>query len=418
LLAGFAAVRLREPALPPPPPAPPLPSPNGFDLAMKAAGQMVRDREAGEALTGKTKDGKRVTYTASQQRQIADANRAALDTLHAAVALPYREPAPAVRDIDRPFPHYARFRALARVACLDGRVRWDAGDRRAAVDRFLDAVQFGRRMPAGGPLIPRLVGIACESLGRRQLWDHLEWMDATTARYAAAHMEAFAGQAVPFADTLEEERLYCQDALRDAFRTPSEAFGGPSDGAEGETDRVTRAENAVMVSAVLLKHGKAGVLHNLDEAMDRYVAASREPYARHPGPLAPPADPLSDILVSGVVHKSRVKQAASQAFDGLLRVALALRAYRLERGTYPSDLAALVKAGYLKSLPADPFSADGKSPFAYRRTPAGRYLLYSLGPDVRDDGGRAIESVSSSGKKTRFVEADSRGDIVAGINGY
>ena len=44
----------------------------------------------------------------------------------------------------------------------------------------------------------------------------------------------------------------------------------------------------------------------------------------------------------------------------------------------------LVEADYLKKLPMDPYS-DG--PFVYRRTESG-YLLYSLGTNLTDEGGK------------------------------
>ncbi len=51
---------------------------------------------------------------------------------------------------------------------------------------------------------------------------------------------------------------------------------------------------------------------------------------------------------------------------------------------YPSDLAALTPA-YLAKLPADVI--DG-TPLHYQRTADGRYKLYSIGWNGRDDGGQ------------------------------
>jgi hypothetical protein len=69
-------------------------------------------------------------------------------------------------------------------------------------------------------------------------------------------------------------------------------------------------------------------------------------------------------------------------------------------------------------LPKDPFSAD--SPFSYRRTKS-KYILYSIGPDGKDDGGRYIfnaPTVTEEGRKpaSKTVREDSKGDIIAGLN--
>jgi len=72
---------------------------------------------------------------------------------------------------------------------------------------------------------------------------------------------------------------------------------------------------------------------------------------------------------------------------GLMQAALALRAYQSEHGGYPASLADLRAAGGW-AIPDDPFS--GK-PFIYRRQGAG-YLIYSVGPDLQDNGGVDYET--------------------------
>lgn len=73
----------------------------------------------------------------------------------------------------------------------------------------------------------------------------------------------------------------------------------------------------------------------------------------------------------------------------------------------------------LPGVPTDPFAASG--PLKYRKTGAS-YILYSVGPDGRDDGGRAVfrDPVlfgTSFGRKTHdYVQMIDTGDIVAGVN--
>lgn len=77
----------------------------------------------------------------------------------------------------------------------------------------------------------------------------------------------------------------------------------------------------------------------------------------------------------------------------LLAVELALRCYQSEHGRAPAKLDELVPA-YLKHVPLDPFNGQ---PVIYR--PQGEdWLLYSVGPDGVDDGGkRAGRGVSNKG---------------------
>lgn len=75
-------------------------------------------------------------------------------------------------------------------------------------------------------------------------------------------------------------------------------------------------------------------------------------------------------------------RAKAEAALRLASVALRLKAYRLTHGAYPNSLAELERATR-GAGPFDPFS--GKS-LLYRRRGQG-FLLYSVGPDLKDDGG-------------------------------
>jgi len=66
-------------------------------------------------------------------------------------------------------------------------------------------------------------------------------------------------------------------------------------------------------------------------------------------------------------------------------VELAVRAFQLERGELPDRLEQLTPE-LLAELPVDPFDSKGH-PLRYLRTDDG-YVLYSIGGDGDDDGGR------------------------------
>jgi len=67
----------------------------------------------------------------------------------------------------------------------------------------------------------------------------------------------------------------------------------------------------------------------------------------------------------------------------LVQADLALRLYRADRGDWPAELADLVPA-YLPGVPVD--TLVGR-PLIYRRT-GGEFLLYSVGNDGLDQGGK------------------------------
>jgi hypothetical protein len=62
---------------------------------------------------------------------------------------------------------------------------------------------------------------------------------------------------------------------------------------------------------------------------------------------------------------------------------MAVLRHKADTGQYPENLEELASAGYLKSLPMDPYS---EKPLVYKRTKID-FMLYSFGADFDDDGG-------------------------------
>jgi hypothetical protein len=75
--------------------------------------------------------------------------------------------------------------------------------------------------------------------------------------------------------------------------------------------------------------------------------------------------------------------AVAQTFVDLARVACALGRYRLAHGEYPETLDMLAPK-FIEKLPHDIINGQ---PLHYRRTDDGKFVLYSVGWDGKDDGG-------------------------------
>ncbi|MHB1461470.1 MAG: hypothetical protein ACYC1M_09340 [Armatimonadota bacterium] len=130
-------------------------------------------------------------------------------------------------------------------------------------------------------------------------------------------------------------------------------------------------------------------------AMDDYMAISTQPYwvmihseqgiskieNRLPS-FALTAREAASTFVSGV--KTAVRLRAETA---LTQILLAAKLYKARTGQYPDTMSQVRSVG-LAGIPMDPFS--GKE-FAYQRTPKG-FLAYSIGADLKDDGGRPVRS--------------------------
>jgi hypothetical protein len=74
------------------------------------------------------------------------------------------------------------------------------------------------------------------------------------------------------------------------------------------------------------------------------------------------------------------------------KLGFALAAYRADHGSYPAKLADLVPK-YVAEIPKDIFNND--SDLHYAREGSG-YLLYSVGKNGKDDGGKRSEDAKQS----------------------
>jgi hypothetical protein len=88
------------------------------------------------------------------------------------------------------------------------------------------------------------------------------------------------------------------------------------------------------------------------------------------------------MMLPALLKVDQAAERTRQTADNVI-TAFALEWYRRDHGRYPKSLAALAPK-YLATVPQDRFS--GK-PLIYRSSEKG-YLLYSVGVDGRDDGGR------------------------------
>lgn len=87
----------------------------------------------------------------------------------------------------------------------------------------------------------------------------------------------------------------------------------------------------------------------------------------------------SIVTMQGYIRRIRAAQVAQRAVIS----AIALKRYQLKHGNLPPTLDALVPE-FVPAVPLDP--VDGK-PLRYRPNRDGTYLLYSVGPNGKDDGG-------------------------------
>jgi hypothetical protein len=139
-----------------------------------------------------------------------------------------------------------------------------------------------------------------------------------------------------------------------------------------------------MVNVVLLekKSWNGFDLANDTVAPRKFEAASREVnnFFRHKSPFKL----LAAIAVPNFT-KAEQTTAHNQTLVNEAQIACALERYQLAHGEYPETLDVLVPQ-FIEKLPHD---IIGGQPLIYRPTADGKFLLYSIGWNEKDDGGKS-----------------------------
>lgn len=116
-------------------------------------------------------------------------------------------------------------------------------------------------------------------------------------------------------------------------------------------------------------------------AVMRQAEASVNDQMKHYSPYK-----VQALMVFPAISKAVTKFATIQAQVDLARVACALERYRLAHDEYPESLDALAPQ-FIGKLPHDIINGQ---PLHYRRVADGRFVLYSVGLNEKDDGGNIV----------------------------
>jgi hypothetical protein len=322
-----------------------------------------------------------------------------LQNLRRGLVYPYVEPLQA-RSIGyhAPIPYQA-FRDFGDLLCIESHSRSEQDDWLGAARVAVDALRLGYSVMNGGDLTNVRYGLAPISLVVTELqgiWPHL---DARSARETAAAIEKLESSRPSLAVILREEKSTGQLRLQQSMRLPGWRTG------------LLPNDYAVTALPSLLLCSKQRLMRNYTQYMDAAIYQAGLPYATRKAPSLP-----GDPYTRGMLDDFELVQwqiARNETRSRLLILQLAIHAFRLERKRLPVKLEELAPT-YISTVPLDPCSGIDKP--LYRRS-GETYVLYSIGPDGKDDGGKPIERPGATEARTRYLAAsESTGDFMAGLN--
>lgn len=357
-----------------------------------------------------------VPYSPAEQAMLVRRNAMALSSFRLGLPFPYQEPE--VRTWNAPLPYLDYFHGLAHLLTMEG----DVQERRGAsgVNSYLDIMDLGGHIQHSTTLVSHAVGNSCQAIGRRSLWKAIDRLDAPAARAATHRLEGILAHTPPLADSWREEKWGWIASLQNILHQPDWRETLLKEWIKGEPMREFDAPRLKAYRWSLWREGKRQAIEEGTRFWDACIVYVSQTYAAHPRPPLLPLDPICGLSLpfqtASQITEIWCLDVNHRAFNVLLMTRCALRAYYAEHGVYPPSLQMLVTSGILRQLPLDPFAA--KEPLHYQQTGMG-YILYSIGPDGKDDGGdpahrremeRPVASVIQ-GKETP-ARPDALGDLV------
>ncbi len=116
------------------------------------------------------------------------------------------------------------------------------------------------------------------------------------------------------------------------------------------------------------------------------AAMTRELHREHPPSKAILRHRILTNLLLPALEKAMHRACQAQAFTDLALTACALERHQLAQGSYPESLGALAPE-FAAAVRPDPMNGE---PLRYARTADGRFRLWSVGWNGKDDGGEVV----------------------------
>jgi len=302
------------------------------------------------------------------------------------------------------FPHMGGARNATRFLCVKAVVNAHNGHSGDALQDLAIAIRMSSQISATPTLIAQLVRAACIKIVAAVLPEVMAAAPLTAAESRAFYdLLAKVDMTGPWVRSMEGERAFGLAMFDDMHHARSGEFAYGLLGGWVQPEATTGVLERFLMWAGRVALTRAWPLTRI--LWQPFLRLDEVQYLRHMQVLVALAGKSYEQNVKGQQRLEKEKARlpwyavvtntlapiftrATQARDearatvGVMQAALALRDYQIQHGSYPASLSDLRAAGGW-AIPHDPFS--GK-PFLYRREGAG-YLVYSVGPDLKDDGG-------------------------------
>ena len=299
--------------------------------------------------------------------------------------------------LDIAFRHFGEMRNCARMLVLRSEVQAAEGQIDEAVESCAMILRMSRHVRESPTIIGQLVGYAMSRYAVGGLEHVLSEGDPTAATCQSLFDQIADMDQVPASmRAMRGELAIFGRPVFDCLRRGTMTFAdlrGAGEGVGEEVPPPSPAEKAGWrgaqgIARPLINFDETaylGVMEAYIEGLERFWPESKQRLETVDGQVGHHRFPPLTGMIVPVFSRFGWSRDESIARLGAAQIALALKAYAAESGRYPDSLTELEAGGW--QLPVDPFSHDS---FHYRREGEG-FIVWSVGQDMDDDGGRPFD---------------------------
>jgi hypothetical protein len=271
---------------------------------------------------------------------------------------------------------------------MEASVRAGGGDPAGAASSALDCIEMAQQVATSRWLLGFLVAAACEAIGERALDEVIPLLDAAACKEAARRLTAIEAKRAPLMDVMAGEETFCRRCFQELMAHPEEIEGFFN-------EKMSADARAALIDRLWAESWQA-----IDDYWANLQEQTARPYLDRED-LPKPEDPFLRTTYPIDVTVVGVRDGVARAAVALRQAQLAARCFMLEKGRLPAGLDELLPE-YMPEVPRDPFGGEALR----SRADGSTLLIYSIGPDGRDDEAAAIEG---------RVEPGSVGDTVVKV---
>ena len=294
-------------------------------------------------------------------------------------------------------PDLSYMRDAIRLLCAKALLQAESGKTKEAFDTLLIGLKISNHLKDGLTLIEQLVRIACDGIiieciesisdskGITPEQANLIMDELSAHEGKEPFIKSMDGERVAFGGWIFERIIQGKTSIRELSNIGVEGVEG-NEGKDTFGDRIlsplflylyrpickkdyicyltliSKTQDNYNLPYYEYKNNSEISINQQTEQLPRYCIFTRM--------LLPALDRVAEL------------QARHQAYIDICRTGLALEIYSAKNGIYPEKLENLVPE-FLSEIPIDPFSGES---LIYKKTFNG-FILYSLGPNMKDDGG-------------------------------